>query len=172
MDATIKYELKVQMKRYLIILFFITGTSNASEVISDKYTIDSDNQLILSNGNIKAVGNVHAVSGNITFDAEEAIYHRETPNDTYIIATGNPVKYSGVTEDGNPFSGHSKKLKYTPETGAVLLTDEAFVQQKGNFLFADVITYNTFTRKMIASSTSSKRVRSVIYPGKVSQNKK
>lgn len=157
------------MKGYLIILFFITGTANASEAISNKYTIDSDNQLILSNGNIKAIGHVHAVSGDMTIDAEEAIYHRENPNDTYITATGNPIKYNGITEDGKPFSGNSKKLKYTPETGEVILTDEAFVQQNGNTLSAEVITYNTITKKMIASAATGKRVRSVIYPDKVSQ---
>lgn len=160
------------MKEYLIILFFITGTAKASEVTSNKYTIDSDNQLILSNGNIKAVGHVHAVSGDMTIDAEEAIYHRENPNDTYITATGNPIKYNGITEDGKPFSGNSKKLKYTPETGEVILTDEAFVQHNGNTLSAEVITYNTITKKMIASAAPGKRVRSVIYPDKVSQTKK
>lgn len=160
------------MKGYLIILFFITGAANASEATSNKYTIDSDNQLILSNGNIKAIGHVHAVSGDMTIDAEEAIYHRENPNDTYITATGNPIKYNGITEDGKPFSGNSKKLKYTPETGEVLLTDEAFVQQNGNTLSAEAITYNTITKKMIASSAPGKRVRSVIYPDKVSQKKK
>lgn len=159
------------MKGYLIILFFITGTANASEATSNKYTIDSDNQLILSNGNIKAVGHVHAVSGDMTIDAEEAIYHRENPNDTYITATGNPIKYNGITEDGKPFSGNSKKLKYTPKTGEVILTDEAFVQQNGNTLSAEVITYNTITKKMIASAVLGKRVRSVIYPDKVSQKK-
>ncbi|SMG62049.1 hypothetical protein [Cedecea sp. NFIX57] len=41
-------------------------------------------------------------------DAEEAIYHRENPNNTYITATGNPIKYDGITEDGKPFSGNSK----------------------------------------------------------------
>ncbi|HAV7685031.1 TPA: hypothetical protein JK765_005184, partial [Escherichia coli] len=96
------------MKRYLIILFFITGISDASDALSNKYTIDSDSQLILSNGNIKAVGNVHAVSGDMTIDAEEAIYHREDPDNTYITATGNPIKYNGITEDGRPFSGNSR----------------------------------------------------------------
>ncbi|EFQ6911697.1 lipopolysaccharide transport periplasmic protein LptA [Escherichia coli] len=160
------------MKRYLIILFFIVGTSDASENISDKYTIDSDKQLILSNGNIKAVGNVHVVSRDMTIDAEEAIYHREDPNNTYISATGSPIKYNGITEDGKPFSGNSKKLKYTPETGEVVLTDEAFVQQNGNSLLAEIITYNTITKKMAASATPGKRVRSVIYPDKISQNEK
>ncbi|EGK4254962.1 lipopolysaccharide transport periplasmic protein LptA [Escherichia coli] len=160
------------MNKYLIILFFITDTSNASEAISNKYTIDSDSQLILSNGNIKAVGNVHAVSGDMTIDADEAIYHRETPDNTYITATGDPIKYNGITEDGKPFSGNSKKFKYTPKTGEVILTDEAFVQQSGNSLSAEVITYNTITRKMTASATPGKRVRSVIYPDNISQNEK
>lgn len=108
----------------------------------------------------------------MTIDAEEAIYYRENPNDTYITATGNPIKYNGITEDGKPFSGNSKKLKYTPETGEVILTNEAFVQQNGNTLSAEVITYNTITKKKIASAAPGKIVRSVIYPDKVSQAKK
>lgn len=64
----------------------------------------------------------------MTIDAEEAIYHRENPSDIYITATGNPIKYKGITENGKPFSGKSKKLKYTPETGEMVLTDEVFVQ--------------------------------------------
>lgn len=160
------------MKGCIIILAFITGVANAANVMPGKYTIDSDNQLILANGNIKAVGHVHAVSGDMTIDAEEAIYHRENPDETYITATGGPIKYNGITEDGKPFFGTSKKLKYTPDTGEVILSDDAFVQQNGNTLSAEVITYNTITKKMIASAASGKRVRSVIYPDKVSQNKK
>ncbi|MEI2630933.1 lipopolysaccharide transport periplasmic protein LptA [Erwinia aphidicola] len=125
-----------------------------------------------SYGNIKAVGHVHAASWDMTIDAEEAIYYRENPNDTYITATGNPIKYNGITEDCKPFSGNSKKLKYTPETGEVILTNEAFVQQNGNNLSAEVITYNTITKKKIASAAPGKIVRSVIYPDKVSQAKK
>ncbi|MEI2606846.1 lipopolysaccharide transport periplasmic protein LptA [Erwinia aphidicola] len=121
---------------------------------------------------MKAVGYVHAASWDMTIDAEEAIYYRENPNDTYITATGNPIKYNGITEDGKPFSGNSKKLKYTPETGEVILTNEAFVQQNGNNLSAEVITYNTITKKKIASAAPGKIVRSVIYPDKVSQAKK
>ncbi|EJF5505272.1 lipopolysaccharide transport periplasmic protein LptA [Salmonella enterica] len=156
------------MKGYITILFFITGSVNASNTITNNYTIDSDNQLILSNGNIKAIGNVHVVSGDMTIDAGEAIYHRENLKDTYITATGNPIKYNGITEDSKPFSGISKKLKYTPETGEVILTGEAFVQQNGNFLSAEVITYNINTKKMIASAPpGKKRVRSVIYPKRV-----
>ncbi len=160
------------MKRYMIILFFIMGASNASEAPSNKYTIDSDHQLILSNGNIKAVGNVHAIYGDMTVDAEEAIYHRENFGDIYITATGDPIKYNGITEDGKPFSGYSKKLKYTPKTGEVILTGEAFVQQNGISLLAEIITYNTITKKMNASATPGNRVRSAIYSGKVSHNKK
>ncbi|MFP1771709.1 lipopolysaccharide transport periplasmic protein LptA [Lonsdalea quercina] len=159
------------MKGYLIILFFVTGIVNAAEAISDNYSITSDSQLMLSNGNIKAIGHVHAVSGDMSIDAEEAIYHRETPNTTYITATGNPIKYKGVTEDGKPFSGSSKKLKYTPKTGEVILIDEAFIQQDEHTLSAAVITYNTITKKMIASSAHGKRVKSVIYPNKLSQKK-
>ncbi|EMK1730759.1 lipopolysaccharide transport periplasmic protein LptA [Salmonella enterica] len=157
------------MKGYLISIFFIACFVNASEPISTKYTIDSDRQLILPNGDIKAIGHVYAVSGDMTINAEEAIYHRENPSYIYLAATGNPIKYNGVTEDGKPFSGKSKKLKYTPETGEVILTDEAFIQQDGNSLSAEIINYNTITKKIVASATSGNRVRCVIYPDKVSK---
>lgn len=157
------------MKGCLIILFFINSIANASDSISIKYTIYSDYQSILSNGDIKARGHVHAVSGDVTIDADEVFYRRENPSDIYITAKGNPIKYNGITEDGKVFSGNSKKLKFTPKTGETILTEEAFVQQQGNTLSAEVITYNTITKKMIASAAPGKRVRSVIYPDKVSR---
>lgn len=157
------------MKIYLIIPLLISWNADASELVSDKYTIDSDRQLILPDGNIKATGHVHAVSGDMTIDADEAVYHRKNPENTYITATGLPVKYRGITEDGRPFSGVSGKLKYTPDTGEVLLTDDVSVQQDGYTLSADMITYNIYTKKMTAFSVPGKRVKSVIYPGRVSQ---
>lgn len=160
------------MKGCLIFLSFITGIASASEIILNKYTLDSDKQVILSNGNIKALGHVHAVSGDMTIDAEEAIYHRENPNNTFITSTGNPIRYNGITEDGKSFTGNSRKLKYTPKTGEVILSDEAFVQQNGNTLSAETIIYNTITKKMLASASQGKRVRSVIYPEKISQKEK
>ncbi|MCM7239188.1 hypothetical protein M8R50_16710 [Enterobacter bugandensis] len=96
------------MKGCFIILFFITGTANASEATSNKYTIDSAHQLILSNGNIKAVGHVHAVSGDMTIDAEEAIYYRENPNDTYMAATGNSIN-QGEARDCRALVGWNDK---------------------------------------------------------------
>lgn len=160
------------MKGYFLLLFLITGTAHASDSLSNQYTIDSDSQLILSNGNIKATGHVYAVSGEMIIEAEEAIYHRENSARTYISAKGDPIKYKGVTEDGKPFTGRSKKLKYTPETGEVILTDKVIVQQEGSTLSAEVITYNTITKKMTASATPGNRVRSVIYPDKLSQKKR
>ena len=155
-----------------MLLFLITGIANASDSMLKKYTIESDTQLILSNGNIKATGHVHAVSGDMTIDAEEAIYHRENHDNTHITATGNPIKYKGVTEGGKPFSGSSKKLKYTLGTGEVILTDSASVQQNENTLSAEVINYNTITKKMTASAPRGKRVISVIYPDTLTRNKK
>lgn len=163
------------MKGCLIILAFTACAAciaNASNNEVRQYTLDSDRQLILPNGNVKAIGHVFAVSGKMTIDAEEAILHREIPSDIYITATGNPIKYKGITEDGKPFSGKSKKLKYTPDTGEVILTDEAVVEQDGNTITAEVITYNTITKKMVATTTPGKRVRSIIYPDKISKNKK
>lgn len=160
------------MKGCLIMFILFTGIVHASDSASKKYTINSDSQLLLSNGNIKAIGNVHAVSGNMIIDAEEAVYHRENLSNTYLTATGKPIKYNGIAEDGKPFSGSSKNLKYTPETGEMILKDEALVNHNGNTLSAEIITYNIITKRMKAYSVAGKQVISVIHPDKVTQKGK
>lgn len=160
------------MKRLLITFVFISVVANASDLTSEKYIINSDIQILLPNGDIKAIGHVHAVSGDMIIDAGEAIYHQNPHGNNYITATGSPIQYSGKTEGGKPFTGRSKKLKYTPATGEVLLTDDAFVQQDRNTITADLITYNAITKKIIASATEGKRVKSIIYQNKVSQTGK
>ncbi|STB68459.1 Uncharacterised protein [Citrobacter freundii] len=62
------------MKRLLIVLVSISVIANASDLTSEKYIINSDVQILLPNGDIKAIGHVHAVSGDMIIDAGEAIY--------------------------------------------------------------------------------------------------
>ncbi|MGF7484016.1 lipopolysaccharide transport periplasmic protein LptA [Providencia sp. SP181] len=159
------------MRAYFFILFLIAIFCNTSYSISNKYTIDSDSQLILSNGNIKSIGNVHAVSGDMIIKSDEATYHQDNPKNIFITAVGNPIKYAGITEDGKPFSGNSKKFKYIPKTGEMILIGEAFIQQNENTLSAELINYNVITKKMTASAAPNKRVRSVFYPEGLPQKK-
>lgn len=146
--------------------------SHAESVDVKGYTINSDKQSLLPDGNVKASGNVHVVNGDMVIDANEAIYHRNDPKNPYITASGGPIKYKGKTEDGKVFDGTSIKMKYTINSGELVLSGNAFIRQYDNTLSAQTITYNINTKKMTAFGDAKNRVKTVIYPEQLKNRKK
>lgn len=140
--------------------------TKATGRLQANYTIHSDRQSLLPDGNILATGQVHIVNGErtLTVDAREAEYHRDNPAATYVTATGNPITYKGVTENGGIFTGRSEKLKYTLSSGEFIFSGDAVVRYGQHTLSAPTIVYNLNTRRITAVSSSRNRVRSVIYP--------
>ncbi|HHQ6627931.1 TPA: LptA/OstA family protein [Serratia fonticola] len=145
---------------------FFSSVIYGANGLSKTYTINSDRQLFLTNGDVQAIGRVHIVSGDMTIDAENAIYHRTDPNNTFITANGTPIIYRGRLEDGSAFSGMLKRLKYVIKNGILTLGGDAFIRKNNNTLSAARIDYNIKTKKIVASSQLGRRVTSVIYPDK------
>ncbi|MBJ2097882.1 MULTISPECIES: LptA/OstA family protein [Serratia] len=124
-------------KRHLLLLTCILpsvlyGADNRSK----SYTINSDKQLVLANGDVQAIGNVHIVNGDMVIDAERATYHQADPNNIFITASGSPITYRGKLEDGSPFTGRSKHLRHMIKKGTLTLSDDAFVRNNNNTLAA------------------------------------
>ncbi|HAT4910567.1 TPA: lipopolysaccharide transport periplasmic protein LptA [Serratia marcescens] len=152
-------------KRHLLLLTCILpsvlyGAGNRSK----GYTINSDKQLVLANGDVQAIGNVHIVNGDMVIDAERATYHQADPNNIFITANGAPITYRGKLEDGSPFTGRSKHLRYVIKKSTLTLSGDAFVRNNNNTLAAARIDYNINTKKLVASGQPGRRVTSIIYP--------
>ncbi|EFH7663921.1 hypothetical protein GJ330_22880 [Escherichia coli] len=145
-----------------LLVIFSTGTAGATVNQPGKYTIDSDRQEILPDGNIRATGHVHVVNGDMIIDADEAVYHRRNVNLPYITVKGMSVKYSGVASNGKLFSGVSEEARYTINTGEVVLTGNACVRMERNRLFADTIRYNVNSGIIVAVPRPGNRVKSII----------
>ncbi|TPW51368.1 hypothetical protein FKD06_11410 [Serratia sp. SRS-8-S-2018] len=155
----------VMFKMYLSLFACgLSGGLHAAAGLSSHYTIKSDKQKILPNGDLLATGHVHVVSGDMIIDADEATYNRTDPTRAAITAIGTPIKYSGKLEDGTPFTGRSRELDYWLLSGDLSLRGEAFIQHRNNTLSAAKIDYNVNTRKLVAASEPGRRVTSVIYP--------
>ncbi|EKS5500996.1 lipopolysaccharide transport periplasmic protein LptA [Escherichia coli] len=152
-----------------LLVIISTGTAGAAVNQPGKYTIDSDRQEILPDGNISATGHVHAVNGDMVIDADEAVYHRYNVNLPYITAKGKPVKYSGVASNGKLFSGVSEEARYTINTGEIVLTGNACVRMEGNRLSADIIRYNVNSGIIVALPRPGSRVKSIIAGDTVSR---
>ncbi|ENR6207224.1 MULTISPECIES: LptA/OstA family protein [Serratia] len=100
-------------KRHLLLLTcFRPSVFYGAENHSKGYTINSDKQLVLINGDVQAIGNVHIVNGDMVINAELATYHMADPNNIFITASGAPITYRGKLEDGSPLTGRSKQLRH------------------------------------------------------------
>lgn len=158
------------MKFLVACLFLLSGEVLASPdpMLSEVYTIHADTQVLLPNGNIKAFGAVQIISGDMKIEADEAIFHRENPDSLFVTATGTPIRYKGILENGRSFSGRSLELKYVIESGEIILTNEAFIRLQDSTLSASVITYNVQSKTMTATGSNGTRVSGVLYPNQLS----
>ncbi|HAV9946838.1 TPA: lipopolysaccharide transport periplasmic protein LptA [Escherichia coli] len=145
-----------------LLVIFSTGMSGATVHQPGKYTIDSDRQEILPDGNIRATGHVHVVNGDMVIDADEAVYYRRNVNLPYITAKGKPVTYSGVAGNGKLFSGRAEEARYTINTGEIVLTGNACIRMERDRLSADIIRYNVNSGIIVAVPRPGNRVRSII----------
>ncbi|WEF26640.1 LptA/OstA family protein [Klebsiella aerogenes] len=163
----------IKMKSFILIMLLLSGSGvyAADNLLSAAYTIKSDTQVLLPNGDVQAFGDVLITSGEMAIQAEEAVFHRNDPANLFITASGDPIKYKGVLEDGRPFTGHSLKLKYVIKSGDVNLINKAFIKLQNSSLSASVITYNIKTKEMEALSSDSRIVAATLYPSELSAKK-
>lgn len=70
----------------------VTCAVHATASISDHYVMNSDQQMLLSDRNIRATGYVHIVSRDMIVDSNEATYHREDLAELYLVACGDPLR--------------------------------------------------------------------------------
>ncbi|NIA80950.1 lipopolysaccharide transport periplasmic protein LptA [Providencia rettgeri] len=167
------FSIKSKPNKIILLLMLTSYIPCSLGDLSNQYNVYSDKQLLLSNGNVKAIGNVIIISGNMKVSADEAIYHYNKLEGAYITAKGTPIRYNGVLEDGKKFKGTSKNLKYIINKYQIILIGDAFIEQENNTLSAPIITYNIRTKNISASSHSDpkQRVKSVIYPETIKNNK-
>ena len=77
-----------------------------------------------------------------------------------------------VFDDGKPVNGKGSSVKYDLNSEFLTLTGDAELKQLDSFIKAPLITYDVKKQQLKATSGGKTRVKTVLIPNQLNQNKK
>ncbi len=163
------------LKFVLAYLSLITAQSaQALTGDTDKpVNINSGSQSLDMKGNIATFSrNVIITQGSIRITADKVVVRRPggDSSKTVVDATGNPVTFYQLQDNGKPIRGHAAKIHYEMAKDYIELTGNAWLEQLNSNVRGDRITYLVKAQKMQAFGSPDKRVTTVLMPTQL-QNK-
>ncbi len=138
--------------------------------------IDSGNQeLDMENSVVTFTDNVVITQGSILIKANKVVITRPPENSgkkETVDAFGSPVTFHQMLDDGKPADGKADKVHYDLGTEFLTLTGNAELKQLDSKINGDVITYDVKKQQLKATSGPKSRVRTVLIPAQLNDNKK
>lgn len=127
--------------------------------------IDADNLSSIKEDVLTYRNNVIITQGSMkmTADRLEIDASAGKGNEVY-LATGQPVKYSQMMEDGKLVTAEAKTMRYEPSTRILTLSGDAELAQSGSIVKASTIRYNVEKQQLNADSNKTKRVTTIFTP--------
>ncbi|WP_025738876.1 lipopolysaccharide transport periplasmic protein LptA [Salinivibrio socompensis] len=137
--------------------------------------IESESQhLDMATNTVTFTQNVILTQGSITILADKLIVIRpkgEEGSET-IEAYGEPATFEQTMDDGKQIHGEANKLRYEVGNEFLKMSTNAMLEQSGNQVEGNVITYEIDKQQLVAESDSNKRVTTILQPtSKDSSNK-
>ncbi|WP_325891558.1 lipopolysaccharide transport periplasmic protein LptA [Grimontia sp. NTOU-MAR1] len=156
-------------KFFAAVLMLFSGTAMALSTDSEQpIYIDSDSQNLDMNTNtVIFTGNVYLRQGSIRLNADKVVVTRPSGEEgvEVIDAYGKPATFEQTMDDGKKINGEAFDLRY--ETGKSFLTmkrNAVLIQEGGNQVEGQKITYNIDKQLLVAESDDSSRVTTVLQP--------
>lgn len=167
---------RLKNKLFFIVLTLISGRALALSTDSQQTIyIDSDHQYLDMKTNIVTfTGNVYLRQGSIHLKANKIIVTRPSSQEGYEIidAYGKPATFEQTMDDGKKINGEARKLRYDVQKSFLIMTNKAvLIQEGGNQVEGQKITYDINKLLLIAESDASTRVTTVLHP-QTKQDKK
>ncbi|MBL4829686.1 MAG: lipopolysaccharide transport periplasmic protein LptA [Aliivibrio sp.] len=165
--------MKLQKISLIVCLCLTSLSSWALSTDTDQpIYIDSDTQNFdMKSNRVTFTGDVTLKQGSINIWADKLIVIRPNGSEGREIleAYGKPARFSQLTDDGKTLKGHALKLRYEIEKDFLLMTREAQISQDDSTIQGDVITYHIGTQKLVANSSETKRVTTVLQPSQLNK---
>lgn len=142
--------------------------------LNDIVHVEADEQAFdIQHNKATFTGNVVIRQGTMMIYAAKATatQTQSKPVQQIIELTGNPVTFKNTLEDGKHVEGHAKKIIYHSQTGVVELQINAFLNQDGNTLTGETISYNLVKKNVVAKSKKGGRIKSVLLPTQLNSTK-
>lgn len=135
--------------------------------------IDSGSQSLDMTSNVVTFSdNVVITQGSIRVTAANVKITRQEGKKETIEATGSPVTFQQTLDNGKPVNGKGSNVHYDLNTEFLILTGNAELKQQGSFIKANKITYDVKKQQLRATSGGKSRVRTVLIPNELQDNKK
>lgn len=165
--------MKLAMKSLLISAFFgmatsafaLTGdTDKPINIDSGSQSLDMENNVVVFSDNVLITqGSIKITAGNVKIIRQEG-------KKEVIEASGSPVTFQQILDNGKPVQGKGNSVHYDLATEYLVLSGNAELKQLDSFIRAQKITYDVKRQQLRASSGGSGRVKTVLIPAQL-QNK-
>ncbi|HDV7283388.1 TPA: lipopolysaccharide transport periplasmic protein LptA [Mannheimia haemolytica] len=135
--------------------------------------IDSGSQsLDMTNNIVTFSDNVVITQGSIKVTAANVKITRQEGKKETIDANGSPVTFQQTLDNGKPVNGKGNSVHYDLNSEFLTLIGDAELKQQGSFIKANKITYDVKKQQLKATSGGKARVKTVLIPNELQNNKK
>ncbi|VFP88853.1 lipopolysaccharide transport periplasmic protein LptA [Candidatus Erwinia haradaeae] len=162
--------LKRQIKKILITSLLLACNKPEAGInpnLGKPIHIDSEKQIMdIENNMAIASGNVTITQGNLKIKADKTtISFSGAQNQNIIInAYGQLIKFYQILDNGQSITGHAEKINYDIDKEQVQLSGNAYLEQTGNSIQGNCITYLINKKEMHAISYTGQHVTTIFTP--------
>ena len=151
------------------ILIALLGVSLSAQALKN----DTDQPINIDSGSQSLDMNTNTVvfDDGVTITQGSIIVRQEGKKET-LDAVGSPVTFQQTLDDGKPVNGKGSSVKYDLNSEFLTLTGDAELKQLDSFIKAPLITYDVKKQQLKATSGGKTRVKTVLIPNQLNQNKK
>ncbi|WP_298768283.1 lipopolysaccharide transport periplasmic protein LptA [uncultured Shewanella sp.] len=166
------------MKHYLltsislVLLFNFNAFALQSDLQQEVIISAKNQQADIKNNQMIFNGPVKVTQGSITITAQTLRAYSKASEHKILIAIGDPATYSQKMDNGLMASASANKIQYDLSTRVLHLTGNAVLEQSGNKVNSNTITYDILQQKLTAQSggQNNERVTTIIKTDQI-QNK-
>lgn len=148
-------------------VYALTGdTDKPINIDSGSQSLDMENNVVVFSDNVLIT------QGSIKITAGQVKITRQEGKKEVIDASGSPVTFQQTLDNGKPVQGKGNSVHYDLATEFLILNGNAELRQLDSFIRAQKITYDVKRQQLRASSGGSGRVKTVLIPAQLQDNKK
>lgn len=157
----------------LLTMVSLQSAANETDLQQEVKISAASQEADIKNNQIIFNGPVEVTQGSIKILADELrAFTKENSSGKILVATGKPATYTQVMENGRPASASANEIRYELSTRTLTLIGNATLKQEGSQVTGNQIRYNIEQQQLIAESTGSDRVITIIQPENYQDNSK
>ena len=157
--------MKVKYCSFIALVVTAFASLAAGPDYTQKIQIDADNLSSIKENVLTYRNNVVITQGGMQMKADQLEINASAGQGKEVyVATGKPVSYSQLMEDGKQVTATAAEMRYDPSSRTLTLSGDAELTQSGSVVKASTIRYNVEKQELSADSNETRRVTTIFTP--------